>query len=415
MPLLERFLRYVAIDSQADPDARGTPSSPGQRRLADLLRTELTALGFDAAVDDHAYVTARLPARHAPAAAPTIGLIAHLDTSPDASGAGVRPRVVRDYDGGAVDLGGTLRLDPALFPVLSGKKGKTLVVTDGATLLGADNKAGIAIIMTILERLQARPDLACPGVAVAFTPDEEIGHGAELLDIPAFGADFAYTVDGGAVGEIEYENFNAARADLVIHGLSIHPGDAKGKMVNAVLLGQAFLDELPPAERPENTEGREGFYHVDAFTGDVSAARLSLLVRDHDADLFQAKKDFLAATVARLNARWPAPDGDRPRFTLTVTDQYRNMVEKVRPRMDIVDSARAAMRAVGITPVDKPIRGGTDGAQLSWRGLPCPNLFTGGYNMHGPYEFAVVEEMNLAVETILGILDRYAGKGDSRS
>ncbi len=408
MPLVERFFRYVEIDTQADPGATTTPSSPGQRRLAELLRDELAALGLAARVDDHAYVTAHLPARNAPTGAPTIGVIAHLDTSPDASGTGVKPRLVPDYDGGAVDLGGTLKLDPALFPVLSGKVGKTLAVADGTTLLGADNKAGIAIIMTVLEHLQSHPEQAHPGLAVAFTPDEEIGHGAALLDIPAFGADFAYTVDGGAVGEIEYENFNAAKAELVIHGLSIHPGDAKDRMVNAVLLGQAFLDELPAAERPDSTEGRQGFYHVDSFAGDVSAARLSLLIRDHDADAFQAKKDFLAAAVASLNARWPAPNGDRPRFVLTVTDQYRNMVEKVRPRMDIVDSAKAAMLALGVTPVDTPIRGGTDGAQLSWRGLPCPNLFTGSYNMHGPYEFAVVEEMDLAVKTIVGILDRYA-------
>ncbi len=409
MPLVERFFRYVKINTQSDPGATTTPSSPGQRRLADLLRDELAALGLDAArADEHAYVTARLPARNAPTGAPTIGLIAHLDTSPDASGTDVNPRLVPGYDGGPVDLGGTLKLDPALFPVLLGKRGNTLAVADGTTLLGADNKAGIAIIMTVLEHLQAHPEQPHPAIAVAFTPDEEIGHGAALLDIPAFGADFAYTVDGGAVGEIEYENFNAAKAELVIHGLSIHPGDAKGRMVNAVLLGQAFLDELPAAERPDSTEGREGFYHVDSFAGDVSAARLSLLIRDHDADAFQAKKEFLEAVVHRLNACWPAPDGDRPRFVLTITDQYRNMVEKVRPRMDIVDSAKAAMLALGVTPVDTPIRGGTDGAQLSWRGLPCPNLFTGSYNMHGPYEFAVVEEMDLAVRTILGILDRYA-------
>lgn len=408
MPLLERFLRYVAVDTQSRYGAPAVPSTPGQMVLAKLLADELAALGLkDAAVDDHAYVTARLPGRNCPPGAPTIGLIAHIDTALESSGANVKARVVENYDGGAVPLGNSLNLDPAAFSVLTKMKGKTLIVTDGSTLLGADNKAGIAIIMTVLEELRANPDLAHPPLAIAFTPDEEIGHGASLLDIEKFGADFAYTIDGGGAGTIEYENFNADAATVVMRGLAIHPGQAKGKMVNAILLGQAFLDGLPENERPATTEGREGFFHVDSFTGGVESAELTLTIRDHDAERFEARKQFLADLTARLNARWPVADGEPPRFTLTIREQYRNMIEKMRPCMDVVDNAKAAMKTLGMDPTDSPIRGGTDGAQLSWRGLPCPNLFTGGYNAHGPYEFAVLEEMRLGVDTVHGILARY--------
>ena len=408
MSLLDRFLRYVRIDTQSRSEGAGTPSSPGQMTLARLLADELTALGLEAVtVDKHAYATARLPGRGAAPGAPAIGLIAHLDTALEVSGADVKPRVMENYDGGSVELGHGLRLDPAAFPDLAGKKGKTLVVTDGGTLLGADDKAGIAVIMTVLEELKNRPDLPHPPLAVAFTPDEEIGHGASLLDIPAFGADFAYTVDGGGVATIEYENFNAAEATVNIRGLAIHPGDAKDRMVNAVLLGQAFLDGLPAAERPESTEGRQGFFHALSFEGSVASGKIVLLVRDHDANSFRTRKDFLVQLTEELNSRWPVAAGEEHRFVLTIRDQYRNMVEQVRPCMHIVDNAKAAMRDIGLEPVDSPIRGGTDGAQLSWRGLPCPNLFNGSYNVHGPYEFAVVEEMRLAVDTILGILARY--------
>jgi len=406
--LLERFLRYVKIDSQSREDQNQTPSSEGQVALAKVLAGELEGLGLqEIRVDEHAYVTAKLSGRGAAGGTPTIGLIAHLDTALESSGAGVQPRVVEKYDGGAIELGNSLRLDTATFPVLGEKKGKSLIVTDGSTLLGADDKAGIAVIMTVLEGLRSNPDVPHPPLAIAFTPDEEIGHGAALLDLTTFGADFAYTVDGGGLATIEYENFNAAKAVIDIRGLAIHPGDAKDRMVNAILLGQSFLEALPVDERPESTELRQGFYHVDSFSGDVAEARLSLLIRDHDDESFQTRKDFLRDLIDRLNADWPVATGEVPRFILTITDQYRNMLEKILPCMDIVENAKAAMRDLGLEPVDNPIRGGTDGARLSWSGLPCPNLFDGSYNMHGPYEFAVVEEMRLAVDTILGILARY--------
>lgn len=408
--LLERFLRYVKIDSQSKDGRDCTPSSDGQRVLAELLAEEMRALGLkEVSVDRHAYVIARLPGRNVAADAPCIGLIAHLDTALESSGAGVNPNVIENYDGGPIELGNDLHLSPSTFPVLMEKVGKTLVTTDGRTLLGADDKAGIAIIMTVLEELLNHPDMAYPSIAVAFTPDEEIGHGAELLDLDVFGADFAYTIDGGGLGTIEYENFNAAKAVVEIRGLAIHPGEAKDRMVNAVLLGQSFLEALPTNERPETTELRQGFYHVDSFEADVVAAHLSLLVRDHDAASFQARKNFLQELIERLNIRWAVPDGETPRFTLTITDQYRNMLEMILPCINIVENAKAAMRQLGLEPTENPIRGGTDGARLSWRGLPCPNLFDGGYNMHSPYEFAVVEEMRLAVDTILDVLTHYSG------
>lgn len=408
MGLLDRFLRYAAVDTQSRDGVASTPSSPGQSVLAAMLAEELTALDVQqAAVTANSYCIGYLPGRGARENAPTIGLIAHLDTALEASGENIKPRVVPRYDGGPIPLGNSLTLDPAMFPALAGKKGKTLVVTDGTTLLGADDKAGVAIIMTVLEELKNRPDLPHPPLAVAFTPDEEIGHGAALLDLGKFGADFAYTVDGGGVGVIEYENFNAAYATVKIRGLAIHPGDAKDKMVNAVLLGQALLDELPEDERPENTELRQGFFHVDSFSGDVATARIDMLVRDHDERSFAAKKAFLVAVTERLNKRWPVPEGQEPRFVLVLDDQYKNMLEKIRPCMYIVNDAKAAMLDLGLEPVDNPIRGGTDGARLSWRGLPCPNLFDGSYNVHGPYEFAVVEEMRLAVDVILGIVGKY--------
>ena len=407
--MLTRFLRYIALDTRANGAAAAAPSSPGQMELARLLADELRGIGVaDVRVDEHAYLTARLPGNGAAAEAPTIGLIAHLDTATEYPGGCANPRIVTGYDGTPITLSG-ITLDPAVFPELSGKQGKTLVITDGTTLLGGDDKAGIAVIMTVLDELTADPARPRPPIAVAFTPDEEIGHGAALLDIPSFGADFAYTVDGDGVGTIEYENFNAAAATVRIHGRSIHPGDAKGRMVNAILLGKAFLDGLPADERPETTEGRQGFYHVDSFSGTVAEARIDLLVRDHDGSAFAAKKKFLEKLAARLNAGI----GGEPRIAVEIRDQYRNMVERIRPHMHIVGTAKRAMRALGVEPVEHPIRGGTDGAQLSWRGLPCPNLFDGSYNMHGPFEYVVVEEMRLAVDTIHGILAAYAeGKKD---
>ncbi len=408
--LTERFFRYVTIDTRADESAKTTPSSPGQRELALLLADEIRALGFaNVAVDDHAYLVAHVPGRGAMAGAPRIGLLAHLDTAIEYPGGPVRPRRIQ-YTGGIVPLGNGSGLDPAVFPVLVDKIGKTLLITDGSTLLGGDDKAGIAVIMTVLAELAAHPDRAHPPLSIAFTPDEEIGHGASLLDIDAFGADFAFTVDGGGLGTIEFENFNAASATVTIRGRSIHPGEAKGKMINAILLGQLFLDALPADERPDCTEQREGFYHVDTFNGTVESARITLLVRNHEANLFEKQKARLQCIIDDINRQFPAASGETPRVELAVTDQYRNMVEKIQPHMHIVQTAEQAMRDLGIQPIVNPIRGGTDGARLSWRGLPCPNLFFGGYNMHGPFEFVVEEEMQAAVRVILAILDQNASR-----
>ena len=406
MHLLDRFLRYAACSTQADASATATPSSPGQMLLARLLADELRGLGLEAAVDAHAYVTAVLPARNAPQA-PVIGLLAHLDTACEASGANVSPRVIPAYDGTDIPLCPGMTLSVSRFPELAAQRGKTLIVTDGSTLLGADDKAGIAVIMTVLARLAGSPDTPHGPLHIAFTPDEEIGHGAALLDLAAFGADFAYTLDGSGLGTLEYENFNAAVADIHIRGLSIHPGQAKDRMINAVLLGQELLHGLPPAEQPARTEQRQGFYHVTSFQGAVDEAHISLLIRDHDAGRFAERKAFVHTLVADINARYPDADAG-PRMCLTITEQYRNMLEAIRPHMHVVDTAVAAMRHCGIEPNIRAIRGGTDGAQLSWRGLPTPNLFVGTHNAHGPYEWIALEDMEASAEVVLRIITSYA-------
>ena len=403
--LLHRFLRYVSVDTKANPDAGLVPSSPGQLELARLLTEELRALGLQAHADEHAYVVATLPARNAHPKAPCIGLLAHLDTACEASGC-VRPRVIERYDGGAIELKPGMALSPDMFPSLREQHGKTLIVTDGDSLLGADDKAGIAVIMTVLAALRDDPSLAHPAVSVAFVPDEEIGHGAELLDLDAFGADFAYTLDGSGLGTIEFENFNAAAATVRIRGLAIHPGHAKGHMLNAVLLGQEFLDGLPEHERPATTEGREGFYHVTGFSGEVGEACIEMIIRDHDAGRFEERKGYIRELVERLNRRYPTPEG--PRFMLDIREQYRNMLECIEAHRHSVDTAMKAMRLCGIEPRTRAIRGGTDGAQLSWRGLPTPNLFAGDYNGHGPFEYVALEDMEASVKVVLGILSAYA-------
>ncbi len=402
--LLERFLRYVRIDTRAEPDTGVTPSSPGQTTLARLLAEELRELGLEVSLDNHAYVTAALPARNVGPDVPAIGLLAHLDTACEASGA-VRPRVIEHYDGAPIPLGQGLILSPGEFPSLREQRGKTLVVTDGSSLLGADDKAGIAVILTVLSRLRAHPDMAHGPVKVAFVPDEEIGHGAAMLDLAAFGADFAYTLDGSGLGVIEYENFNAAGARLTVRGKAIHPGHAKDHLLNAVLLAQEFLNGLPERERPQHTEGRQGFYHVTRMSGEVGSADLELIIRDHDPRRFEERKAFVRELTERLNARYP---DDPPRFTLDIHDQYRNMLETILPHRHIVDTALEAMRAVGLEPRTRAIRGGTDGAQLSWRGLPAPNLFAGDYNGHGPYEYVALEDMRASVDVVLHILQAYA-------
>ena len=403
--LRERFLRYVRIDTRADEEGQATPSSPGQWTLARLLAGELEALGLhDVRVDDHAYVTARLEATPG-ATGPAMAFLAHLDTACEAPGA-ARPRVIEGYDGGDITLDAGLLLSPRQFPDLAAQAGKTLVVSGGDTLLGADDKAGIAVIMTALERLIEGAAPHGP-VLVAFVPDEEIGHGAELLDLDAFGADFAYTVDGTGLGTLEWETFNAARAEIRIEGVSIHPGYAKDRMINAILVAQAIMDALPADETPATTSGRQGYFHVLHCSGEVDAARLSVLIRDHDARTFAARKARLQAIVDDCNRRWTLPDG-RPAVSLELRDQYRNMGEYLARVPHVVDTALRALRECGLEPKVSPVRGGTDGARLSARGLPCPNLFCGGQNCHGPYEYAVLEDMEQAVRVLIRLAELYA-------
>lgn len=404
--ILDRFLRYVAVGTQADPNAGVVPSSPGQMDLARMLEKELNELGLEnVRVDEHAYVTAQLPASaSAGKDAPAIGVLAHLDTALDAPGDGVRARVIENYDGKDIQLSPGMVLSPAVFADLARQKGNTVIVTDGTTLLGGDDKSGIAIIMSVLEKLVKNPHIPHGPVKVAFAPDEEIAHGCALLDLDAFGADFAYTVDGMGVGIMEYETFNAAKAEITVRGVSVHPGSSKGRMVNAILLGMEFVQGLPADERPDTTEGRQGFYHVNSFKGAVGETAITMIIRDHDAEIFEQRKAFVKDLVERLNGRHPS---DEPHFTLKITEQYRNMLDTIKNHMHIVDTALAAIKDAGLTPVVQPVRGGTDGAQLSLRGLPTPNLFGGFYNAHGQYEFAVLEEMEAAADVLARILEAY--------
>ena len=402
--LLDRFIKYVQIPSQADSASSIVPSTPGQMVLARELVEELKAIGLkDAAVDDNAYVTASLPG-NAPAA-PAIGFLAHLDTALEVTDDRVRPRLVENYDGGDIILSddGAVVLSPSTFPDLLLYRGQTLVVTDGTTLLGADDKAGIAEIMTALEHLVAHPELPRGDLKVAFTPDEEIGHGARLLDIERFGAEFAYTIDGGAVGEMSYETFNAAKARIVIHGRSVHPGKSKNKMVNSILLGMEMAAMLPPEETPAHTEGYEGFFHLLGFNGNVETTVMEYIIRDHSSEKFAGRKSAVEAAVAAINEKYGAG-----RAELEMSDQYYNMLDKIKPEMHIVETAMEAMRQVGIEPKIIPVRGGTDGSQLSYRGLPTPNIFTGAHNAHGKHEFIPVRSMERAVDVILKIVELYA-------
>ena len=404
MRAYERLIRYAKIHTASSETAEGTPSTARQRDLSDLLAEELAALGAaDVHVDEHAYVYARIPATPGLEGKPAIGFLAHLDTVPDFPGEGVQPRVIERYDGGAIALGESGRtLSPAEFPHLARLVGKTLIVTDGTTVLGADDKAGIAEIMTAAEAL-LRGDQPHGLVAVGFCPDEEIGHGAALLDLERFGAALGYTVDGGTPGEIEYENFNAAAADVAIRGVSVHPGAAKDTMVNAALVAAEFNAMLPAGDTPRHTQGYEGFFHLTGMRGDVAAAEMHYIVRDHDAARFEARKDTLRHAAALLNERY----GDGT-VTLTLRDQYRNMLEQVKPHFEVVEKAIAAARALGGDLKAAPIRGGTDGAQLSFRGLPCPNLPTGSYGHHGPYEHAVAEEMDESAALLVQIAAEFA-------
>ncbi|MCI8525337.1 MAG: peptidase T [Oscillospiraceae bacterium] len=394
MRAFERFLNYAVIHTRSDETSASTPSTDRQFTLANRLAEELRALGVpDAAVDERCYVYASLPATPGLEEVPAVGFIAHMDTAHYEAGH-VRPRLHPDYDGGAVQLEGRV-LSPEMFPHLPGLKGQTLITAAGDTLLGADDKAGIAEIMTMVERLQAE-GLPHGRVCVGFTPDEEIGRGADHFDIARFGAETAYTVDGGAAGEISFENFNAAGAEVTVHGVDVHPGSSKDVMVNALLVGMAFHALLPAGETPRDTEGYEGFYHLMQMEGGATQARLRYIVRDHDAASFQKRLDTLRCAAETLNRQWGAGTVE-----LEITEQYRNMAEIIRTRPELIERARRAARKAGLTPRVNPIRGGTDGAQLSFRGLPCPDLGTGGYAYHGPFEHITAEAMDRVAEMLV--------------
>ncbi len=397
--LVARFLDYVSYDTRSSEDSTTCPSTPGQVKLGRHLVDELRAAGLaDASLNEYGYVTGTLPANGA-ADAPTVGFIAHLDTSPEAPGFGVRPRIVH-YNGGDILLSEdpSVILSPRDFPELTDYVGQDIIVTDGSTLLGADDKAGLAAIVSAVAFLSRHREIAHGPIRVAFTPDEEIGRGADHFDVNAFGADFAYTIDGGPIGGLEYENFNAAGAAVHFSGRGVHPGDAKGRMKNALVLATEWIGLLPAAERPEYTCGYEGFYHVYKFRGSVEQADLSLLIRDHDRERFQARKAFVRQTAAFMNARYGAGS-----VTVTMKDSYYNMREKIEPVRHIVEIAEAAMRSAGVEPVVRPIRGGTDGARLSFMGLPCPNVFTGGHNFHGRFEYLPIPSLEKAAATVAAI------------
>lgn len=399
--LLDRFLRYARIDTQSDENSDSVPSTKKQLDLAKLLVEEMKSMGLqDISLDEKGYVMATLPS-NCINKTPIIGFIAHMDTSPDMSGKNVNPQVIRDYDGKDIllDEKQKVTLSPADFPEILNYKGQDLVTTDGTTLLGADDKAGIAEIMTAMEYLVRHPNMKHGTIRIGFTPDEEIGRGADHFDVKKFGADFAYTIDGGEMGELEYENFNAALATITIHGRNVHPGTAKDKMINAIHLAMELNQMLPVNERPEFTTGREGFFHLIDFNGAVEQTKIRYLIRDHNRTKFEEKKKLITDCTKLLNLKY-GPD----RFNLVLKDQYYNMREKLEPVMHIVNLAKDAMKAEEITPIIKPIRGGTDGARLSFMELPCPNLFTGGHNYHGKYEFIPIPSMMKAVKVILRII-----------
>lgn len=401
--ILDKFLLYISFDTASDPESQTQPSTTKQFALLEVLLKELHQLGVaDASLDEYGYVMASIPS-NMDKKVPAIGFIAHVDTSPDASGRDIRPQIIRQYDGKPVLLNKAkeLYLDPAEFPELLFYKGQTLITTDGTTLLGADDKAGVAAIMSAVQYLMAHPEVKHGPVKIAFTPDEEIGRGVAKFDVKRFGADYAYTIDGGQIGEMEYENFNAAMARIHIQGRNIHPGYAKGKMINALIIGTELNNMLPVEQRPEFTDHYEGFFHIISFRGTVEEAELSYIIRDHDLSKFEQKKKLMQEIAGFLNQKYGRC------VTLEIKDQYFNMRTQVEPYMHIVEKAANAMKAAGITPIVHPIRGGTDGAQLSYRGLPCPNIFAGGHNFHGKMEYLPLESMEKASEVILRIIEEY--------
>ncbi len=403
--LTERFLRYVKTDTQSDPESTTCPSTNKQFNLALALKEELIQMGMTKVeVDENGYLYATIPS-NIKAKVPAIGFIAHLDTSPDLDGANVKPNLIKEYPGGDIVLNEdeNIVLSPGEFPELNKYIGQDIITTDGKTLLGADDKAGIAEIMQMAQYFAENPEIKHGAVKIAFTPDEEIGRGADLFNVKKFGADFAYTLDGGEVGELEYENFNAASAKITVKGKNVHPGEAKGKMVNASLILTRLIGSLPVSETPRYTEGYEGFFHVIQMKGQVELSSAELIIRDHDDEKFAEKKERLQKLANELNKEY---GGDY--ITLELKDTYYNMRKMVEPHMHIVESAKRAMEEVGLKPKIKPIRGGTDGARLSYMGLPTPNIFAGGHNFHSKYEFVPVQSMDKAVETIIRIILIYA-------
>ena len=400
MTVVDRFLQYVKFDTQSDELTNMTPSTPGQMIFAQHLEKELREMGLsDISLDDNGYLMATLPGNTGRKDVPTVGFIAHLDTSPDMSGRHVSPRIVENYDGGDITLNAEkgIVLSPSEFPELKNYIGQPLIVTDGNTLLGADDKAGIAEIITAVAYLKAHPEIEHGDIRIAFNPDEEIGQGAHKFDVERFGADWAYTMDGGEIGELEYENFNAAVAKVTICGRNVHPGYAKHKMINSLRIATQFAIMLPRWETPEHTEGYEGFYHLVSIEGTVEKTTLTYIIRDHDRDRFERRKKELEHLTRKINNEFPGV------ATLEISDQYYNMREKIEPVMHIIDIALQAMKDAGVEPKVVPIRGGTDGAQLSFKGLPCPNIFAGGLNFHGRYEFVPVPSMEKATQVIVEI------------
>lgn len=400
--LLNRFLSYVKIYSTSDAESETTPSTERQWNIANYIVEELKTIGLkNVSIDEHGYIMGYVPSNLENDNQPTIGFISHYDTSPDFNGENVKPQVWENYEGQDLVLNQETQftLSPSKFESLKKYIGKTLITTDGNTLLGADDKAGCAEIVTAAEYLMANPEIKHGRIAVGFTPDEEIGRGAHKFDVAKFGAEFAYTMDGGEVGELEYENFNAAGAVVKIHGLSVHPGYAFGKMVNASLLAAEFIQSLPANETPSTTKGFDGFYHLMDVTSDVSECKLQYIIRDHDEEKFEARKKFMEEKVAEFNQKHGEKTAE-----VEIKEQYRNMKQQFEGKMHIVDLAAKAMKEAGIEPKIKAIRGGTDGAQLSYMGLPCPNIFAGGINFHGPYEYVALESMMKAAEVIVNIV-----------
>lgn len=405
--IIDRFLRYIAVDTASDPESASQPSTNKQFVLLDMLKKELEAMGVEATLDQYGYVMASIPSNVEGKEIPALGFIAHVDTAPDAPGAGIKPQIIENYDGSDITVNAEkgIYLRVKDFPELPDYKGNTIITTDGTTLLGADDKAGVAEIMAAVEYIVTHPEFKHGDIKIGFTPDEEIGRGVDYFDVEKFGAKYAYTLDGGQIGELEYENFNAAGAKIHIQGCNIHPGYAKDKMLNAIIIAAELNALLPAEQRPEHTEGYEGFFHITSFQGTVEEANTQYIIRDHDFDKFEEKKKVMTEAVAQINAKYGEGVA-----TLDMKNQYYNMRKEVEPHYHIIETAIKAMEEAGVKPNVKPIRGGTDGARLSFMGLPCPNIFAGGHNFHGKLEYVPVESMEKASQVMLNIIRLYAEK-----